>query len=225
LVVIAIIAILAAILFPVFTSAKKRTQATTCASNMKQLAGAFSQYLQDYSKYPGGGPLGRFQGGGARGEWVWFIQDLKIKPYGFRCDVTRGSMFTYIKNIKVYQCPSDVWCRTTKANGSYAMNGYLDWAYDYNACGKATGVTEAAVRRPSKCPLLIDEGLGCTTKNQGYLYPGMCDGWFIDWCDEPYDNHLGGCDMAFCDGHVSIVTHNKYGEINYTPEGNRIIRH
>lgn len=50
LVVIAIIAILAAILFPVFTQAREKARATTCQSNLRQLALAFMMYIQDYNE-------------------------------------------------------------------------------------------------------------------------------------------------------------------------------
>ena len=48
LVVIAIIATLAAILFPVFASAKSSAKAISCLSNMNQLGFAFQLYLNDY---------------------------------------------------------------------------------------------------------------------------------------------------------------------------------
>jgi len=48
LVVIAIIAILAAILSPVFARAREKARQTSCLSNLKQLGLAFLQYAQDY---------------------------------------------------------------------------------------------------------------------------------------------------------------------------------
>src|SRR5512144_1088189 len=65
LVVIAIIAILAAILFPVFAQAREKARQTVCASNLKQIGTAFAMYMQDYderlpdrrdlkSSFPGG---------------------------------------------------------------------------------------------------------------------------------------------------------------------------
>jgi prepilin-type N-terminal cleavage/methylation domain-containing protein/prepilin-type processing-associated H-X9-DG protein len=51
LVVIATIAILAAILFPVFAQAKEAAKKTTCLSNHKQLALANLLYMQDYDDY------------------------------------------------------------------------------------------------------------------------------------------------------------------------------
>ena len=47
LVVIAIIAILSAILFPVFAQAREKARQTTCASNLKQLGLALAMYAQD----------------------------------------------------------------------------------------------------------------------------------------------------------------------------------
>jgi prepilin-type N-terminal cleavage/methylation domain-containing protein len=50
LVVIAIIAVLSAILFPVFAKAREKARQTTCASNMRQLGLAWIQYMQDYDE-------------------------------------------------------------------------------------------------------------------------------------------------------------------------------
>lgn len=50
LVVIAIITIIAAILFPVFASAREKARQTTCASNMKQIGVAVTMYAQDYDE-------------------------------------------------------------------------------------------------------------------------------------------------------------------------------
>src|SRR5579864_5860352 len=55
LVVIAIIAILAAILFPVFAQAREQARAITCTSNLKQIGLATVMYVQDYDEtYPSG---------------------------------------------------------------------------------------------------------------------------------------------------------------------------
>ena len=48
MVVIAIIAILAAILFPVFAQAREKARSASCLSNMKQLGLALNMYQQDY---------------------------------------------------------------------------------------------------------------------------------------------------------------------------------
>lgn len=48
LVVVAIIAILAALLFPVFAAARERARATTCLSNLRQVGVAIREYTDDY---------------------------------------------------------------------------------------------------------------------------------------------------------------------------------
>jgi prepilin-type N-terminal cleavage/methylation domain-containing protein len=47
LVVMAVIAIIAAILFPVFARARDRARQTTCASNLRQIGMATMQYVGD----------------------------------------------------------------------------------------------------------------------------------------------------------------------------------
>ena len=49
-VVIAIIAILAAILFPVFAKAREKARQTSCLSNMKQMGLAMLMYMDDYDE-------------------------------------------------------------------------------------------------------------------------------------------------------------------------------
>jgi len=48
LTVIAIIALLAAIIFPVFATARGKARATACQSNLRQLGTATQMYMQDY---------------------------------------------------------------------------------------------------------------------------------------------------------------------------------
>lgn len=50
MVVGAIIAVLAAILFPALQSVKKKTQAATCANNLKQIGLAISMYMNDFEE-------------------------------------------------------------------------------------------------------------------------------------------------------------------------------
>jgi prepilin-type N-terminal cleavage/methylation domain-containing protein/prepilin-type processing-associated H-X9-DG protein len=112
LVVIAIIAILAAILMPVFAQAREKARGASCQSNLKQIALALSMYQQDYDGKmmssallprvapdavgvcPDGQNIIRMLGGGS----AYFLQP-------------------YIKNDQVFRCPSDpgdnYWGRST----------------------------------------------------------------------------------------------------------------
>src|SRR5260370_1712311 len=71
LVVIASIAMLAAILFPVFAQAREKARSASCQSNLKQLGLAIGMYKQDYDEhYPFAGWLPDL-GQGNNGTWEW----------------------------------------------------------------------------------------------------------------------------------------------------------
>ena len=108
LVVIAIIAILAAILLPVFAAAREKARQSSCASNEKQLALATIQYVQDYDElYPG-------EQGGGWGDGGNFV------PY----------LVPYVKSANVFLCPDCPWPGTPTS--SYVMNAFLGCTMSYN---------------------------------------------------------------------------------------------
>ena len=85
LVVIAIIAILAAILFPVFAQAREKARQASCISNVKQMGLGLMMYVQDYDEtYP----------------WA------AGSPNPDQVDAWGGLIFPYVKNLAVFQCPS-----------------------------------------------------------------------------------------------------------------------
>jgi prepilin-type N-terminal cleavage/methylation domain-containing protein/prepilin-type processing-associated H-X9-DG protein len=91
LVVITIIAILAAILFPVFAQARERARAVACLSNTKQIGTALMMYTQDYDElYPAANAAVPPINNGA----------LATIPID-------GQLGPYLKNDQVWACPSD----------------------------------------------------------------------------------------------------------------------
>jgi len=103
LVVIAIIAILASILFPVFAQARARARSASCLSNTKQIGNAFLMYTQDYdetcpAQWGGAGTCG---GTGTCAQEWWF------------------GLFPYIKSAQVLYCPE----RNDGNAGSYNAMG------------------------------------------------------------------------------------------------------
>lgn len=84
LTVIAILAILAGLLFPVLASARRSAQKSTCGSNLRQLAVAIQLYAQDYDQV-----LPRwFNGDPFAGVW-----DRTVSPY--------------VRADRVFLCPSN----------------------------------------------------------------------------------------------------------------------
>lgn len=104
LVVIAIIAILGAILFPVFSRARENARRSSCQSNLKQIALGFAQYANDNdSELP-------------------HCQDSNLQIPATMVTTTNGDepilwpakVFPYIKSRQVFNCPD-------RKIGTYAM--------------------------------------------------------------------------------------------------------
>ena len=101
LVVVAIITLLAAILFPVFASARERARQTVCASNLRQIGTAFALYTTDYDeRFPDRRDLKTQYAGGYR-PWTpaWPPSDPRG---GWAID----TLTPYTKNATVFSCPS-----------------------------------------------------------------------------------------------------------------------
>jgi prepilin-type N-terminal cleavage/methylation domain-containing protein/prepilin-type processing-associated H-X9-DG protein len=82
LIVVAIIAILAAILFPVFANAREKARQASCQSNLKQIGSALTMYQQDYDEklcpariWGVGGPTSIYL------DWRTGVWDHLIQPY------------------------------------------------------------------------------------------------------------------------------------------------
>jgi prepilin-type processing-associated H-X9-DG protein len=131
--VIAIIAILAAILFPVFAQAREKARAISCISNLKQMGLAVVQYQQDYDeKFPNG-----------------------ADPYG-RCSGWTHCVYPYIKSINVFHCPDDSGVDTESS--SYGMNANM--GIQSTVAGfpqdSADGIAIAQLNSPVKTVMLFE---------------------------------------------------------------------
>jgi prepilin-type N-terminal cleavage/methylation domain-containing protein len=128
LVVVAIIAILAALLFPVFGRARENARRTSCISNLKQMGVAIAMYREDYD---GINPRHRscpdkvgdtacfnvFPATAVTGPnevwWAPFANstvaaDLELAPEAqmARPNYKEGFLQPYLKSVQVFRCPS-----------------------------------------------------------------------------------------------------------------------
>jgi prepilin-type N-terminal cleavage/methylation domain-containing protein/prepilin-type processing-associated H-X9-DG protein len=112
LVVVAIIAILAAILFPVFAQVREKARQASCLSNEKQLGLAYMMYVQDYDETF---IFGDTTGGKSAGS-------------GYA-----SCLFPYVKSRGAYLCPDDYVKRNPWAPNpiSYAQNTFLGAYYPF----------------------------------------------------------------------------------------------
>lgn len=93
LTVIAIIAILAAIIFPVFGTAREQARRGACASNLKQIFQALEQYKLDEGAYP----PALFTAIPAQGNNC---------PQNVQMGNAPSYLMPYIKNVDIFKCPN-----------------------------------------------------------------------------------------------------------------------
>ncbi|MGQ9729812.1 MAG: DUF1559 family PulG-like putative transporter [Candidatus Zipacnadales bacterium] len=201
LVVIAIIAILAAILFPVFARAREKARQTSCLSNVKQLALATLQYVQDYDERPP-----NHCGWGTTVCWAWAI-------------------YPYNRNLQIYACPSygrgNLMGRGQTSYGSPEPET-IPRSYGWNLTFEGPGSVLADCQYPAQVIMIADsraqnfpeEGCTGTSCGQGWIGPGhRCIGFKSGFpsnitpasCARLYGGidrrHNEGANLAFWDGH------------------------
>lgn len=202
LVVIAIIAVLAAILFPVFAQAKRAAKTTTTISNARQLGSAFALYGGDADDLL---PLSTegLDGEAKEGGWVYYDE------FGFdvagKFDVSRGSLYPYVKNRDVFKAPLDP--EAAQATNSFAFNGCLIVPPFHFGINPSLSVT--SVPEPAATMLLGEEA---SDGNDGKR--GTNDGFFHPVFDHFALRHAGGAALLFADNHAKITKGNLQRAVN-----------
>jgi len=197
LVVIAIIGIIAAILFPVFAKAREKARQIVCVSNLKQLGLAISMYVEDNDEVLPN-VTGWFPGDGLTSCWVYYT-NYDTPPGSTNFDVTKGSIYPYVKNKGVYICPDDF---NGNRNGlSYAMNDCVENVPN-PFLGLDTGKGIASFEAPSSILLLGEEGAenGWASTNDGGLGHAT---------DSFTGRHNDGSSLLFLDYHAKWFNYNR----------------
>jgi prepilin-type N-terminal cleavage/methylation domain-containing protein len=199
LVVIAIIAILAALLLPVFSAARAKGKQTSCLNNLHQLGFALQMYAGDND----GGLVANRPKNPVSDSWVlgnMQLSEQSTNPAGLR----QGLLFAYAGQPAVYRCPAD-WSETGGKPHvrSYSMNGWLGSRYMRTYPGQAGYRTflrenELATAGPAKIWVMMDEH-----------ELSIDDGWFLVTMDDsepfagfPATRHNRGYAWNFADGHA-----------------------
>jgi prepilin-type N-terminal cleavage/methylation domain-containing protein/prepilin-type processing-associated H-X9-DG protein len=199
LVVIAIIAILAALLLPVLSRAKERSQRIACLSNQRQLGLAWHIYSDDLN---GGLPLNDWylNGNVARSpsnSWVTGNAVADTDP----ATITDGSLYSYAKNAKIYKCPADhgmIEGTPIPKYRSIALSCYLGGPEEDTVRWDVHPVSRMSqIRSPTKTLTFIDED-DLTIDDGHFLYPNTPND---NWYNIPAWRHQNGTVLVFADGH------------------------
>jgi len=124
LVVIAIIAVLMGILLPSLNMARDQARRIHCINNVKGLTMAWMLYKDDNDdKLVGGMP--------AREVDAWMVSPRGNDPDPIekaKEGLRQGKLFSYAKNVNLYECPSDERRKRAKglAFGSFSMAGGMN---------------------------------------------------------------------------------------------------
>ena len=190
LVVIAVIAILAALLFPVFMRSRENARRTACQSNLKQIGLAIIQYTQDYD---GINPP-RYSGA---------TTELPDKnPLNWRV-----LMFPYAKSAGVFQCPSNPEGNVSATNLTTAPPGtpdiHVSYACNYDSSHLGVfsdsngddATRDATIDAPAETIMVAE-----TTSTRPDIDMNDIALW-----SHLYAGHLGFTNYLFVDGHVKAL--------------------
>ncbi len=210
LVVVAIIAALVAILLPALSQTRETTKGVICRNNVRQLMNGFFAYEIDYNNtWPG------------RSCWSYTDLDNTLCgwiPYARTdnpgLDIAKGTLFPYIRNRQVYDCPAARHQNIAGLSYSVSEHIYYNITRGFRPCEWGVWVRDADMRLmifpkpsqflrpPSSFVVFVDEN-----------YPN--DGWFANPCysrpclDQPLWIHNDNASFGFADGHVELRNENE----------------
>jgi len=217
LVVVAIIAILAALIFPVFASAREKARQSACSSNLRQIGTAIQMYDADTD------------GMIIPSSVTTYITDKA--GYG---SVTHHHFFEltdpYVKTDAIWYCPSDPWAgkvtwpsyvgnswtwdKTPTSDvllGSMGELGY--WApQGHSRDDSDFPRSETEVVRPSDTVLVVEGIYGGDLGMSAKVYQDNCwtkpyMGWGYPMYGDVAAHHSGGFNILMVDGRVQWMRH------------------
>lgn len=229
LVVVAIIALLAAILFPVFGRARENARRSTCQSNLKQIGLGILQYSQDYDeRFPS---AYSYEYSATRwpttyGRPVPNSWDRAIMPYmGVKVN---NHASDYSSNATIFRCPSDTAPLSatmisyygsgakprsySMTDSNYGNDGFVgpskDDGYGLYAQGRHIGV----FADPSGTLMVTENTNGQNI--YGSFNGASCVGWALS-----RSMHFeGGLNYLFVDGHVKWLNNKTSSNNSTDPE-------
>ncbi|HUA38277.1 MAG TPA: prepilin-type N-terminal cleavage/methylation domain-containing protein [Candidatus Sulfopaludibacter sp.] len=199
LTVIAIIAILAALLLPALSLARENAKRAYCLNNQRQLNLAWQMYadanhgtlaLNDWDFRTASVPES------PTNSWVLGNAGLDTDP----ATLTGGSIYPYVKDIRVYRCPADhsqVLGTSVLILRTYSLSCFMGGPpKDTTNYGITPLRQTSQIRTPSKLLTFLEED-DATIDDGHFLYSPLVNNWY----NIPSWLHQNGLTLQFTDGH------------------------
>ncbi|GAB4462905.1 MAG: DUF1559 domain-containing protein [Armatimonadaceae bacterium] len=199
LTVLAIIALLAAILFPVVHQARRKSHATSCLSNLRQIGMAFAMYAQDYE--------GKFAYGGDPTDihsdaWDGINESAELKTIRPLPEVLNP----YTKSRELWRCPADTGFTHTGPGESFPLDAFPS-SYTRYGMSYYYRTAFALGQHPFGTLMMFDAAPPHQERGPseiGYLYDGSGKWHGGGFSDQYRYNAL------HLDGHVKTLNREKY---------------
>lgn len=198
LVVVAIIALLAAILFPVFARARENARRTGCLSNLKQIGLGVLQYIQDNDERstPAGGYV-----------WDYTTSTTIFVPSW------RQRIFPYVKSTQLFRCPSRKIGSGTTSQSDWPIENYPAMPLGYAVTGfyaPVSGLHVAGFDKPAERLMVVEtardsQAWGMPAWQTGCLSNGNWTDYWTTNANNYFRGHLGGLNYLFVDGHAKFL--------------------
>lgn len=196
LVVIAIIAVLMSILMPAMQRAREQGKRAVCLSNVKQFGLSWVLYADENDqKIVNSCTIENSEGHEDRTEpcWMYFHNDwtdVERRTKGIK----DGAMWPYVKQLKIYKCPTGIRGEVNTYAIVDAMNGAMA-STAIGAPKEAYIRRRTQITRPGERVVYVDEG---KTSVQSWTIFYNQESWW----DAPPIRHGAGTNFSFADGHA-----------------------